>query len=171
MDCWCKINLQYIFNQTALYPPHKTWRMLTEWAIILAAHYISLTLFITALHFISIVWKISDQNAHKSGGRYPTRSAFFTGSQLPGLPVLGNPDSELCGLSWCKQMVSALMTNFWSHPDRDSKLYGGETTATGWNMRSVNKGPSPISWKNLYLDNHNQPVWRVNSSTHGFVNV
>lgn len=84
--------------------------------MILAAQYIILTLFITitskALHFISIVWTISDQNARKELWLLPHKVCFFTGSQLPRLAVLGNPESELCGLSWCKQMVSALMTSF-----------------------------------------------------------
>lgn len=125
---------------------------------------------------IIAVWMISDQNAYRELWLRPHDVCFSTECQLSRLAVLCNPESELCGLSWCKQMVSALMTSFWSQPDMDSgcQMRFPNSTEVRWPKRfeicglwSVNKGPGPISWEKFYLDNHYWTVWRVSSSNAG----
>lgn len=99
-----------------------------EWDVIFAAQYISLTLFFPQHSILFLLFGQSQIRMLIKA--VDAKVCFFTGSQLPHLAVLGNPVSELCGLSWCKQMVSALMTNFWSYPDRDSDCQMGFSSST-----------------------------------------
>lgn len=53
---------------------------------------------------------------------------FFAEHQLSPRAVLCNPDSDLRGFCWCKQMASVLMSGFWSPAD-----------GYGWDFHAPNR--------------------------------
>lgn len=75
-------------------------------------------------------------------------SAGFYGESAA---LSGSTESELWGLCSCKQMVWAVMTSFWSQPDRDSGCRlrfpsSAEVRPLKWSKNAnLNKGLGPIS--------------------------